>query len=68
MLVKKEKVSLLDSNPTPINYLPTLSKELGVELYVKRDDLTMFGAGGNKMRKLEYIIYDAFRKVLWNLL
>lgn len=62
MLVKKEKVSLLDSNPTPINYLPTLSKELGVELYVKRDDLTMFGAGGNKMRKLEYILYDAIQK------
>lgn len=62
MLVKKEKVSLLDSNPTPINYLPTLSKELGVELYIKRDDLTMFGAGGNKMRKLEYILFDAIQK------
>ncbi|MGD9567108.1 MAG: 1-aminocyclopropane-1-carboxylate deaminase/D-cysteine desulfhydrase [Sedimentibacter sp.] len=62
MLVKKEKVSLLDSNPTPINYLPTLSKELGVELFIKRDDLTMFGAGGNKMRKLEYILYDAIQK------
>lgn len=62
MLVKKEKVLLLDSNPTPINYLSTLSKELGVKLYIKRDDLTMFGAGGNKMRKLEYILYDAIQK------
>lgn len=62
MLVKKEKVSLLDSNPTPINYLPTLSKELGIELFIKRDDLTMYGAGGNKMRKLEYILYDAIQK------
>lgn len=62
MLVKKEKISLLDSHPTPINYLPALSKELGVELFIKRDDLTMFGAGGNKMRKLEYILYDAIKK------
>lgn len=62
MLVKKEKVSLLDFNPTPINYLPSLSKELGVELFIKRDDLTLYGAGGNKMRKLEYILYDAIQK------
>jgi len=62
MLLKREKIALLDTNPTPINYLPTLSKELGVELYIKRDDLTMFGGGGNKMRKLEYILYDAIKK------
>lgn len=62
MLIKKEKVSLIDSRPTPINYLPTLSKELAVELFIKRDDLTVFGAGGNKLRKLEYILYDAIQK------
>ncbi len=62
MLVKREKISFLDPQPTPINYLPTLSKELGVELFIKRDDLTLFGAGGNKLRKLEYILYDAIQK------
>ncbi|MFL0198511.1 1-aminocyclopropane-1-carboxylate deaminase/D-cysteine desulfhydrase [Clostridium sp. WILCCON 0269] len=62
MLVKREKISFLGLQPTPLNYLPTLSKELGVELFIKRDDLTLFGAGGNKLRKLEYILYDAIQK------
>ncbi|MFL0195728.1 1-aminocyclopropane-1-carboxylate deaminase/D-cysteine desulfhydrase [Clostridium sp. WILCCON 0269] len=62
MLVKRKKISFLGSQPTLINYLPTLSKELGVELFIKRDDLTLFGAGGNKLRKLEYILYDAIQK------
>lgn len=62
MLVKREKISFLDPQPTPINYLSTLSRELGVELYMKRDDLNLFGAGGNKLRKLEYILYDAIQK------
>lgn len=59
MKVKRNKISFLDPNPTPINYLPSLSKELGVELYIKRDDLTPYGVGGNKLRKLEYLLYDA---------
>lgn len=62
MLVKREKISFLGQQPTPINYLKTLSDELGVELFIKRDDLTLFGAGGNKLRKLEYILYDAIQK------
>ncbi|HBR1311106.1 TPA: D-cysteine desulfhydrase family protein [Klebsiella quasipneumoniae subsp. quasipneumoniae] len=45
--------------PTPIHDLPTLSHELGIEVKVKRDDLTGLGAGGNKIRKLEYLIADA---------
>ena len=36
--------------PTPLEYMPTVSRELGIELYVKRDDLTSWGAGGNKLR------------------
>ena len=48
--------------PTPISYLSNLSKKLGVELYLKRDDLTEFGTGGNKLRKLEYLLYDAKEK------
>ena len=62
MVMKPGKVSFLHPQPTPIDYLPTLSKELGVELYIKRDDLTPYGAGGNKLRKLEYLLYEAQQK------
>ena len=44
---------------TPIEYLPRISEELGIELYLKRDDLTPLGAGGNKLRKLEYLVQEA---------
>ncbi|MDD3253247.1 MAG: D-cysteine desulfhydrase family protein [Lachnospiraceae bacterium] len=49
--------------PTPFHKLEQLSAQLGVELYIKRDDMT--GAslfGGNKIRKLEYLIGDAVAK------
>lgn len=45
--------------PTPLHRLPRLSDELGIELWIKRDDLTGFAGGGNKGRKLEYLIKDA---------
>lgn len=45
--------------PTPIRKLPRLSAELGVNLYVWRDDLTGFVESGNKVRKLEFIFADA---------
>ncbi|MBI2467267.1 MAG: D-cysteine desulfhydrase family protein [Candidatus Rokubacteria bacterium] len=45
--------------PTPIEPLPRLSAELGVELSVKRDDLTGFAESGNKVRKLEFLVRDA---------
>lgn len=48
--------------PTPVEFLPALSKELDIELYMKRDDLTNLGAGGNKLRKLEYFLHDAKAK------
>ena len=48
--------------PTPLEYMPTLSAELGIELYIKRDDLTSWGAGGNKLRKLEYLVADALEQ------
>ncbi len=48
--------------PTPIEKLERLSGELGVTLYVKRDDLTESVASGNKIRKLEYLLYDAKEK------
>ena len=47
---------------TPIEFLPRISEELGIDLYLKRDDLTPLGAGGNKLRKLEYLVQDAMDK------
>jgi len=49
--------------PTPIEELPNLSRVLGgPQLFVKRDDLTGLGFGGNKTRKLEYLAADALAK------
>ena len=51
----------LASYPTPLEYLPRLSKELGREIYIKRDDVIGPAMGGNKTRKLEYLLADAGR-------
>lgn len=46
--------------PTPIQKLGNLSKHLGgPELWIKRDDLTGLAGGGNKTRKLEFLVADA---------
>lgn len=46
--------------PTPIEPMPRLSNFLnGPRLWIKRDDLTGVGMGGNKIRKLEYLIAEA---------
>ena len=46
--------------PTPLQEAPRLARAIGVErLLVKRDDLTGFGAGGNKVRKLEFLLGEA---------
>ncbi len=45
--------------PTPVEKLAKLSEKLGVELYVKRDDLTGMELSGNKVRKLEYLLCEA---------
>jgi len=45
---------------TPLEPLERLSAHLGgPDIYVKRDDLTGLGGGGNKVRKLEYLVADA---------
>ena len=49
----------LAMRPTPLQRLPIASAELGVELWVKRDDLTGSVLSGNKVRKLEYLLADA---------
>ncbi len=46
--------------PTPIHELPRLTRLLGgPRIYIKRDDLTGLACGGNKTRKLEYLIGQA---------
>jgi len=49
--------------PTPLIELSRLSAKLnGPKIYMKRDDNTGLALGGNKTRKLEYIIGDALAK------
>lgn len=42
--------------PTPLHRLDRASDELGIDLWIKRDDLTGFAGGGNKGRKLEFLM------------
>ncbi len=46
----------LTRTPTPLQFLPHLSQQLDVNVYIKRDDLTDLTWGGDKPRKLEYEI------------
>lgn len=49
--------------PTPLEPLDRLSRELGgPTLFVKRDDCTGLATGGNKTRKLEFLLADALRR------
>ena len=45
--------------PTPLEPMPRLSKELGAEIWIKRDDCTGMSTGGNKTRKLEFLMAEA---------
>jgi len=46
--------------PTPLEPLPRLTKHLGgAEIWIKRDDQTGLAGGGNKTRKLEYLLAEA---------
>jgi len=46
--------------PTPLQELERLTEKLsGPRLFIKRDDLTGLGLGGNKLRKLEYALAEA---------
>jgi D-cysteine desulfhydrase len=53
-LLQRPRVELA-ALPTPLHPLRRLSEALGVEVWVKRDDLTGLGLGGNKARKLEFL-------------
>ena len=45
--------------PTPLEPMKRLSKELGCEIWIKRDDCTGMSTGGNKTRKLEFLMAEA---------
>ncbi len=62
MNLKKFERYPLTFGKTPIDYLPRLSKKINgnLEIYAKRDDCNSgLAFGGNKLRKLEYIVPDA---------
>ncbi len=48
--------------PTPLHRLDNLSRVFGKNIYLKRDDLTGVSFGGNKVRKLEFLLADALQK------
>lgn len=45
--------------PTPLVRLPRLSDSLGIELWMKRDECSGLALGGNKARKLEFVLGEA---------
>ena len=45
--------------PTPVHRLPNISRILGTNVWVKRDDLSGVALGGNKVRKLEFLLAEA---------
>jgi L-cysteate sulfo-lyase len=57
--ISREPVAML---PTPFHRLNVLSELLKIDLYIKRDDMTGFALGGNKARKLDFLIADALKK------
>jgi len=49
--------------PTPLEPLPRLSEQLGgPHIWIKRDDCTGLSSGGNKTRKLEFLMADAIAR------
>jgi len=61
MLEKFERIKL-GHFPTPIEHLKNISKHLGgPNIFIKRDDCTGLATGGNKTRKLEFLIPDAIK-------
>lgn len=62
LVARLPRIHLADL-PTPLYDAARLSKALGgPRIYIKRDDLTGFALGGNKPRKLEFLMADALSK------
>ena len=47
--------------PTPLQRCPRVSEDLGIDFFIKRDDLTGLAFGGNKTRNLEFRMAEAQR-------
>ena len=61
MVLKFDRYKL-GNFPTPIEFLKNISNHLnGPQIFIKRDDCTGLATGGNKTRKLEYIMPDAVK-------
>lgn len=54
-----ERPCKLANLPTPLHPLERLSALLGQDVWIKRDDLTGYAMGGNKVRKAEFLLADA---------
>lgn len=63
--VKKRDIGIL---PTPIVKLENMSEKYFANIFLKRDDMTGLGMGGNKIRKLEYLAEDAINNKYTTLL
>ncbi len=61
LLEKYPRANLLQI-PAIIHKLPRLSLQLGHDIYILRDDLTGFALGGNKTKKVDYLVGDAISK------
>jgi D-cysteine desulfhydrase/L-cysteate sulfo-lyase len=63
-MVRASRLDVLDTfprvrlghSPTPLEQAPALGGELGIDLYIKRDDCTGLAFGGNKVRQLEFYL------------
>lgn len=65
MSILDQRVPLSPVSPTPVQPMDRLGAALGLapgRLWVKRDDLTGLGGGGNKVRKLEHLCADALSR------
>lgn len=61
-LEKTERVPLMPA-PTPLHGLHRLEEQWRYPgIYIKRDDMTGIGPGGNKIRSLEYILGEAVKE------
>ena len=61
MIEKFERIKL-GHFPTPIEFLKNITYHLnGPQIYIKRDDCTGLATGGNKTRKLEFLMPDAIK-------
>jgi 1-aminocyclopropane-1-carboxylate deaminase/D-cysteine desulfhydrase-like pyridoxal-dependent ACC family enzyme len=57
-MIKIDKIETGFYN-TPIHKMNNISNDFNCSIYIKRDDLTGYALGGNKLRKLDYLIKDA---------